>query len=324
MNLIQDWKSVLTEIAEGIQIHSEGWISHADYPRSEPTAELIEIFQQLPTELQAQFLKSELARFLYDLYFSGVLSQSVEKSLTNTTTSGVNMQFFEKLHQSNSGTGYFDPDWKFCLREQDGSYKVQKSGLTLHIRPEINLAVAQQSVSVGDSLAILLPKNLIDQDHYIAIGNLGAANHQIIQYFFSFTSEVATLVMSEITTHLNDMPIPFTLKMLYNPEEYYRYDASVLSISKDHHSMVQPFLQTIYSRYQSSFHDRIPLFTTQLAPGFAVSDWDGSEGNGEPNFGVYCCNRLAEGILAGRSVEERIAEITQRFKDTEMLPLMTY
>jgi hypothetical protein len=66
--------------------------------------------------------------------------------------------FYNRLHQSNSGTGYFDPGWYVLREESDGSLAVTKGSLRLHIERDRHLQPAQQAAVVGDSVAIRMPK----------------------------------------------------------------------------------------------------------------------------------------------------------------------
>jgi HopA1 effector protein family len=305
MNFIQTWQPILTEIAEKLEIHPEGWISHQDYPQDPPPDYEIAAFQQLPEDLQQQYLKSEVADLLQSLYFSGSYVRPEQDALANTTSRGVDLQFFESLHQSNCGEGYFDPDWSVHQHEADGTYAVQKSGLTLHVNPNKYLSPKTKSAEIGDSVSVLLPKNWIDQDYYVAVSNSGFSDSQNVQYFFNFSADVASSILSKVTETLNNLRIPFLFRVLYSPEEYFRYDVGVLTLNHHHRAIVDPFLQSIHTEHQEHFRSQVPLLTKEILRGIAIALLP----KGESDFGVYCGQHLAEVLVQNQSVEHRFTKM---------------
>lgn len=78
--------------------------------------------------------------------------------------------------------------------------------------------------------------------------------------------------MRGLTRSLNDLNIPFSFKVLYNPADYKRYDSGVLYFERSHYPIVRQVLQTVYLENQTHFQSQFPLFTKQLAPGLAVAE----------------------------------------------------
>jgi hypothetical protein len=308
MNFIQTWQPILTEIADKIEIHPEGWILHRDYSTLKPPESAIAAFQQLPTDLQQHYLRSEIADMLRTLYFSGSYFRPEPDSCANTTSRGVDLQFFDCLHQSNYGEGYFDSDWIVCKHELDGAYAVQKSGLTIHIPSDKYLSPEVKSAEVGDFVSILLPKNWIEQDYYVAVSNSGFSDSQNIQYFFNFSTDVASMILSKVTETLNNMRIPFRFGVLYSPKEYFRWDVGVLTLDQTHCAIADPFLQAIHAEHQESFRSQVPLLTQEILKGVAIAPLP----EGESDFGSYCCQLLAAGILAEDSIERRLETMLEK------------
>ena len=158
----------LQDIVSNVQIQSNFCISHPAYKLLELPAEVVNRFQQIPLELQNKYLSLQLQSFLYGIYYNGSLKTALapdadsdnlalHQNLENNTFLGVNLEFNDRLHKSNSGVGYFDPGWQVFRQEDDGSLAVTKGGLTLHIEREKHLQPKEQSASVGDTVAIRMP-----------------------------------------------------------------------------------------------------------------------------------------------------------------------
>lgn len=65
----------------------------------------------------------------------------------------------------------------------------------------------------------------------MAVGDAGLddrdrpnSNSVTVRIYFHLTSEGAVAVMANLTRQLNEIKIPFSFKVLYNPADYKRYD----------------------------------------------------------------------------------------------------
>jgi hypothetical protein len=151
----------LQDIAQNLQIQSNFCINHPQYKPMELPAEAIDRFQKVPSQLQEKYLSLQLRSFLYGVYYNGSLRDAIaidtdstklapQQNLENNTMLGIDLEFYDRLHNSNSGEGYFDPDWFVLRQESDGSLAVTKNGLTLHLDRDRHLKPEQQSAVVGD------------------------------------------------------------------------------------------------------------------------------------------------------------------------------
>ena len=87
---------------------------------------------------------------------------------------------------------------------------VHKNGLTLHIERDLYLSEVDKSATVGNLVAIKMPKNLVQNGFYMAASNLGTEHNQdILRIYFNVSPEGALSMMENITTELNNLPIPF-------------------------------------------------------------------------------------------------------------------
>lgn len=322
----------LQEIASKVQIESDFSIRHPDYKPLELPAEAIVRFEQIPVEVQRKYVSLQLRSFLYGIYYNGGMrtthakltdSNRLPLDLENNTFLGVDLGFYNRLHESNSGTGYFDSCWNVLWEESDGSVAVTKNGLRLHIERDRHLQSAQATVVVGEEVAIRMPKNLLQNGFYVAVGNAGPirlnleGHQQTVRIYFNLTSEGAVAVMNALTQHLNEMAIPFNFKVLYNPADYKRYDSGVLYFDKSDYEAIASVIETVY-QLRSHFQPEVPLFTKLLAPGLGLAEEPDHKFTDRESFGMNRCQIVANGLLEAcdkgdDSPEGRLTSIFEQF-----------
>lgn len=328
--------AALQDIVSQVEIESRFCIRHPDYKPLELPSEAVERFEQLPIELQDKYLSLQLQNFLYGIYYNGFLktalaleadsdSLALQQNLENNTFLGVDLEFYERLHQSNNGEGHFDSDWQVLRQESDGSLAVTKRDLILHIEPQRHLPPEVESVEIGDLVAIRLPKNRVQNGFYMAVGNAGFKNRdrsdtpeQTVRIYFNLSPEGAVAVMSSLTRELNAIPIPFTFKVLYNPPDYERHDSGVLYFDRRYYDAVCSVLQTVYAQERSHFKAEVPLFTKLLAPGLALAEEPDRPFSDRESFGTNRCQIVANGLVDAwqkkdNSPEGKMKAICQQF-----------
>ncbi|MEH2063943.1 MAG: T3SS effector HopA1 family protein [Nostoc sp.] len=325
----------LQDIVNKIQIESKFCIRHPDYKPIELPSEAFSRFQQLPSDVQDKYLKAQLSSFLYGIYYNGSLRRvlaldekttnlAVNQNLENNTFLGVDLVFYNRLHKSNKGEGYFSPDWLVVKEEADGALAVQKEGLTLHVERERHLPPDSQSVNVGDLVAIKLPKNLVQNGFYMAVGNAGSYDGEdVVRVYFNLTTDGAVAVMESLTTQLNAITLAFNFKALYNPSDYGRHDSAVLYFDKNKYEAVHSVLEKVYAEHQSHFLPEVPLFTKLIAPGLAIAEEPDQKFGEKESFGTNRCQIIANGLLEAwqqedNSPEGRITSILQQFSLREI------
>jgi hypothetical protein len=333
----------LQDIVSNVRINSNFCISHPNYQPMELPAEVVARFQQLPTDIQNKYLSLRLRSFLYVIYYNGsyeasladdanLVSVPLHQHLENNTMRGLNLEFYQGLHESNHGEGYFDPGWTVLRQESDGILAVKKNGLTLHIERKPDLQLGSQSPTVGDAIAILMPRNLLENGFYVAVGNAGLVNRPYpdgafptVDIYFNLSPEGAAPVMDSITQQLNEIKIPFTFKVLYNPSDYGRYDSGCLHFERSNYWAVRQVLQTVYAQKRclrraspTHFQKSIPLFAKLLALGLGLAEEPNCKFAASESFGMNRCQIIANGLLSAwlegdDSKEARMTSIRQHF-----------
>ncbi len=199
-----------------------------------------------------------------------------------------------------------------------------KGGLTLHIEPEKHLQLAENA-AIGEFVAIRMPRNLVQNGFYVAVGNAGLRSDsypnsepEIVRIYFNFSQKGAVAVMGSLTHQLNDISIPFTFKVLYNPGDYGRYDSNVLYFEKSNYEAVRQVLETVYAQTKAHFNADVPLFTKFLAPGLGLAEEPDRKFADLESFGMNRCQIVANGLLeAWHSVDDspqgRLTSILKHF-----------
>jgi len=333
------------DIANNVQIESEFCVSHPDYKPLGFSRQVVERFKQMPSEFQNRYLSLQLRSFLYGIYYNGSLRTvlasddnsvdlAVYQNLENNTYLGVNLEFYKRLHESNCGEGYFDSGWFVVRQECDGSLAVKKGSLILHIERTCHLQPTQATATVGDSVAIRMPRNLVQNGFYMAVGNAGSENSsnlnvRKVRIYFNLSPEGAIAIMSAITRQLNKVGIPFTFKALYNPSSYGRYDSAVLYFERSNYEVVRQVVEQVYAENYSHFYAKVPLFTKFLAPGLALAEEPDHKFAAKESFGMNRCQIVANGLLDARAKGDQspecwMASILQQFSQLGIDPSKPY
>ena len=301
----------IDDIVHKLEIVSYHCIKHPNYKSVELTEQAISRFQKLPLDLQNKYLALQLRSFLYGVYYNGSLKEdlnlgsdgesnniALNQDLENNSFLGVDIGFYDRLHESNRGEGYFSNDWLVVKEETDGALAVHKGGLTVHIEREQHLRPEDKAVTIGNLVSIKLPKNVVQNGFYMAVGNEAAhGDQEIVRIYFNLSPDGAVAVMDGLTTQLNALPISFTFKALYNPTDYGRCDSGVLYFDKHNYEVVRPVLERVYAENQSHFGDSVPLFTKLLAPGLALAEEPNSKFTERESFGMNRCQIIANALL---------------------------
>ncbi len=330
--LAKDLLDSLQDIVNQIQIQPNFCVRHPNYKPLDLPTEVVERFQQLPSDLQNKYLSLQVRSFLYGIYYNGSLRSTLasdaddsvaNQDSTNNTMMGIDLEFWDRLHESNRGEGYFNPGWCVVRQETDGSLAVTKEGLTLHIERDRHLEWPDQSIAIGDWVAIRMPRNLIQNGFYQAVSNAGTGPRNldhtgIVRIYFNLMAEGAVSVMASLTDKLNKTQVPFTFKVLYNPSEYDRYDSGVLYFDKSDYETVRQVVQIVYAENREQFQPEVPLFTKLLAPGLALAEEPDQKFAAQESFGMNRCQIVTNGLLdtwqkSDDSPEARMVAIRQHF-----------
>jgi hypothetical protein len=334
-NIQPQLMAVLEDIARNVEIRDDFSIHHPLYKPLEIPAEAIERFQKMPEQMRQKFLSLQLRGFLYGIYYNGSMRSSLaldadEKTLQldleNNSVMGIDTAFFQRLHDANCGQGYFEPGWT-VLKIEDDDVVVKKGGLRLYIQREQHLAEADQQAQVGEVVAIKVPKNRMQSGFYVAVSDQGfnnpAEQDVLVRIYVNLTPDGSVAVMASLTKGLNEAKIPFSFKVLYNPQDYNRYDSGVLYFDSQDYEVVIHVLQATHEEHRSHFRPEIPLFTKQLAIGMGLAEEPDHKFAEQESFGMNRCQIVANGLLqlfnqGNNSFIDRMAAILEHFSSAEI------
>lgn len=311
----------LENIVNNLQIESFYSIQHPEYNLVSLPKSVISGFENLPLDIQHKHLSLQLRNFLYSAYYNGSWHHADNQmnNLSNNSLFGIDLSFYEKLHHGNTGIGYWSKNWLVVNQEVDRNLVVHKNGLTLHIEPDLYLEASDKFATIGDLVAIKMPKNLVQNGFYMAVSNLGTQDHEdILRIYFNISPEGAISVMENLTKELNKIAIPFSFKALYNPDEYGRYDSAVLYFNKHEYEKIYSVLQSIYLENKSYFSPQVPLFTKALAPGLGCAEEPENRLAEKESFGTNRCQMIANGLInawqtGSNRPEQRVKAIFEQF-----------
>jgi HopA1 effector protein family len=301
--------STISDIASKLEIHANFTIAHERYLPLEVAVEVVNSLQQLPAATQYNYRRLQLQNFLDRVYFSGggnayLLSQPTTEpqQLENNTARGLNIEFDRCLRANNCGTGFFDPGWQVKAIDRDGSMQVTKDRLTLSVTRDRHLPLAQRSVTVGETIDILLPSNTIDNRYYLAIGNAGkAASNRTVEIYFNVSVAGAIELMEWVTRSLNQIELPFIFRVVRDPDNYLDCcDVAILTVDRQNYREIEPILKHIYQLNTAYFRPSVPAFTKLLAPGLSIAESPDSTAINTEDFGKYCCRIIADALLSAR------------------------
>jgi hypothetical protein len=319
----------LEDIVNHINIQENFAIAYLDCEPLDVSDEFLEVIQELPKPQQHKYLGSQIRNFLYNLYFKGdsylnstsdpsLKSSSKSELLENNRMFGRDWEFYQAIHDRNSGIGYFDAGWEVIKVKSKGSLAVKKQGLTIYIEPKKHLAAGEPLPLIGDTISILMPRNLLEQGYYVAVSNSGLPAEPTACIYFNLDSTGAIALMESIRKMLDPLQIPFRFKVLSNSKSYWRYDSGILAIDKENYTQIAPSLHAIYQQHQEYLTTAVPIFTKLLLPGIGIAETPWHPTRQSMDFGMHRCQIVAQGLLdawleGDNSATTRMRSIRDRF-----------
>lgn len=149
---------------------------------------------------------------------------------------------------------------------------------------------------------------------YCAIGNVLPEPEDeinVLRIYFHASQESAVPIFDMMTTELNAMRVPFTLKCMTRDEDQDRSDATVLYLPASQYHRFAGLLSDLSVFPLACLKPGVPLFTKPLHTGIGLAE---SPSTGE-SFGIHRCRLVAEGIAAAwiSGSQDAVA----RFRSTE-------
>jgi hypothetical protein len=290
----------LTEILTGLVIQPNFTISHPRHPDFTVAEMVADRLLASPPEIQTKFLVQHLQSYLMGTYFSQVYREPPEKpqGFANDDT-----LFLSQIQAANSGHGYYDLNWTLESIEEDQQVAVVKDGLRLYM-PSNCVHSPTGELSPGGLVAIVMPKNIRTIDRYVAIGNYGRLPElPVTNIYWNASPAAAIELISELTTGLNQLAIPFELQIESDTSAYHRLEPLILVILCSDYSKAEPLLRQIHTAHPS--RAGVPPFAQRIASGIGVAETESPQAD----FAALCCRSISLGIVGCQSDAEVVTQI---------------
>jgi len=278
-----------------------------------------------PTNADEPPLVPELARRLYGQLYTrrttrnpGLLADQLARR-----------DLVASLSTANHGRGTSEPGWTIRGPDEDGRIVVAKDELNFWVHPT-SLRVPGGEIRPGASCWVRIPKEkrYLQPGFYTALGDEAddAAGDDvvmpIVRYYWHLTPAAAVPLVAAATTLLNAAEVPFRLKVLSDPNAFYRADAGVLYLRRPCLERIGDALARIYAALAHGLRPEVPLFTKRLAAGLGVAE----DPDGEISFGQHRCRLVAQALgqafVAGRCTRnQRASTLVGAFQRAGLDPL---
>jgi hypothetical protein len=314
----------LLGVVDAVEIRSPRTYSvlgeNREVPQARPAQKLT---QGVPADLA-----SMLALDLYDrLYIRPSSAAMPERDIL------AQRDLAAALSAANTGRGTWEAGWTVRRIEGDGQVVVAKDGVDFWITSDSARASGGE-FRPGETCKVRVPNELRDllPGFYMAIGDGEGDAHERIdgaeppemvdRYYWHLRPDAAVRLVALATSILNASGIPFQLKVLDDPRNYYRADAGVLYVHRSCRWQMATLLARIYSPVAPFLDASVPLFTRRLADGLGFAE----DPAGSSSFGQHRCRLIARALWESFSRGEadrdaRVASVASAFVREGLDPL---
>jgi hypothetical protein len=243
--------------------------------------------------------------------------------------------FIASLSAANSGRGTWTPGWRIAQVDDDGDIGVRSHGLTFWAS-STQVRLEDDSIEPGKSCWVRVPRELrlLHPGSYFALGDTpdaylhtdpGGGPWPLIRYFWHLPATVAATFITEATTALNALAVPFRLKLLSDPDSYHRADAGVLYLRREDALSHSQTIGRIHRSVTPELRGDVPLLTFRLAHGLSLAEDPGDDSS----FGLHRCTLIAQALWrsfsqAQTDLDARAATLAATFQQHGLDPLHPY
>lgn len=243
-----------------------------------------------------RYLKATIQNQLYSYFYClGEATPSIEEN-EPPGMSGGDPNFQQRLSEANRGTGHLDPGW-IVRSVEDSHIAVLKDGLELLVGRE--QCVPSRLVLEGNEVSLKASKELlgISPGFYMAVANAPgylAAHGEVIRLYWNLVPTGTERLIYLTTSRLNELKVPFRLKVLTDPSAYVRNDSAVLYLPLSKYELLRPVLEDIHLGVSEFMRYGVPALTKTLARGLGLAEDPGSD---DTSFGFHRCGLMADGMV---------------------------
>jgi hypothetical protein len=316
---LNNYEEIFWKIAREIEILDSTTFRHPEFGTLEPPRD-VDVDPERP-------VLAHLHRVLYLTYYAGdyfAAELFIRGGRRAASLQGhEDFELVSRIRTADVGRGQVRSGW--VVQEKRGDeYLVTKDGLTLRVAEEE--LVSEGPLVKGGSIGVRFPSGrpylllgwyTIFGDH----GGVDAEDGGLIRLYLTLADADAAPGLVHVATRtLNDLRIPFQLKLVNHPEAFKRRDAFVVYISAGAWKRHRVALEEIHrSQPEGSFRDDHPCFALKLAPGFSFAEEPALKGQ-RTSFGLHRCQLVAEGLVRAYEAGEcsprgRFMAIKERYDE---------
>lgn len=294
-------------------------------------------FPLFPSSALQLMTLSRLTEFLYANYYAfdqKLCGDLQREDIFKFRRRHADLQYLESLKAANPGSGYPSRGWEITDTDDAEGFFVRKNGLTLFIKQGYH--VSQDNHAVGDVISIRFPcgSSYGMPGFYTYFGDAGPATGlACTRFYLNLIPELAPQVIRSLLGALLSAEIPYTLKVINDPNFFTRRDNTVLYVRREVYRRVARIVLAVRHSMPGAFKDAIPSLTFPLSPGVSVADNPSGKNNQDLNFatsfGLHRMELLAKGIgqavATGANTREKILEsIEGEFRSAGVDPERPY
>lgn len=287
-------EQTLLSIFESICIHSP---SHFSFPADTPPDSRHKSEPVLPAE------SARLALDIRDALYSRCFARSFEAVTDEDqpeSQATVSDTIARQFSAANHGSDGWLAGWSVQEICADRSLVIAKGKTRRITRPGEYVMTFYEDMPprVGCAVTLCHRKEsfTLQEGVYYAFGNALAEPEDetcTLRIYFNASQESAVAIFEVITTDLNKLKVPFTLKSMLRARDRGRSDATLLYIPASRYRALADLLEKFSPSLRASLKPGVPLFTKKLRDGVGLAE---SPTNGE-SFGMHRSRLVAEAIV---------------------------
>ncbi len=240
----------------------------------------------------AQELVDRLAKDLYDRLY---IQPSPPRA--NRASELSRREFISALSAANNGRGAWGSGWTIGLVEKDSRIAVAKDNLAFWVAPS-EVRGENGTLTAGHRCRVWLPKERrgLIPGFYFAIGDAQddlEKTERCGRLYWHLTHDGAVPFIAVVTSLLNESGVPFGVKVLNDPNAYYRADAGVIYFSRRDDARIGPVIERIYSAVAAFLCAPVPRFAKRIHDGLGVAESPTADGS----FGEHRCRLVAKALF---------------------------
>jgi hypothetical protein len=303
---VNAFRGQLEDAARAVEILSPTQYSWLGQP-SDPLPEHVE--SRLSAEDARGYLVYGLETRLYgDFYCHGHATVSPPQERVDPARG--DPALVEALSASHSGSGCWEPGWKF-LGHEDDRVVVERGGLVLRASRAECRGLPRRGATAGTEVELRYPKELlrISPGFYTALADRAFDGSEgIVRIYWNITAQGAVTFVREATRLLNLAASGARFKVANDPRLYHRCDSAVVYFPRADALGAGNLVRSLHAAVAPQLGPRVPAFTRRLAGGVGLAEDPG----GSWSFGQSRCHALADGLV--RAHEQGATSLSARIE----------